>query len=68
MIKNLILLKNHNMMDIKKVLSLWFINFLIKKYSVSGISTLANKFVINGRVNQNEQLAGELYKSIFRKF
>ena len=42
--------------------------FFDKKYSVSGISTLANKFVINGRVNQNEQLSGELYKSIFRKF
>ena len=43
------------MMDIKEVLSLWFINVLIEKTSDSGV---------NNEIKQNEQLAEELYKPI----
>ena len=45
MIKHLILLKIQNMMDIKEVLLQWFINFLIKKTSGSGIKNenISNK-------------------------
>ena len=49
-------------MDIKEVLPLWFIIFLIKKTKGSGV-TLGNK-----SIPQNEQLAEELHKSIIRKF
>ena len=45
--------------DIKKVLLLWFINFLIKKASVSD--------VIN-EIKQNQQLDEELHKPIIKKF
>ena len=46
------------MMDIKEVLLLWFISFLIKKSEGSGI--------INNK--ENIQLADELHKPIIRKF
>ena len=49
-IKHLILLKNQNIMDIKKVLFLWFVRFLIKKKYGSGS---------NNEIKQNEQLAKE---------
>ena len=52
------LLKILNMMDIKEVLLLWFISFLIKKSEGSGI--------INNK--ENIQLADELHKPIIRKF
>ena len=45
------------MMDIKDVLLLWFIHFLIKKNKGSGVVML-----------QNEQLAEVLHKQIIRKF
>ena len=45
-------------MDIKEVLLLWFISFLIKKSEGSGI--------INNK--ENIQLADELHKPIIRKF
>ena len=45
-------------MDIKEVLPLWFINFLIKKVSGSGV---------NNEIKQNQQLAEELYKTIIKK-
>ena len=40
--------KISNMMNIKEVLLLWFIIFLIKKSSSSGIATLVNEFAVNG--------------------
>ena len=46
------------MMDMKEVLLLWFINFLIKK-SKSGS--------VNNEIKENEQLAKELHKPIIRK-
>ena len=48
-----------SMMDIKEVLLLWFISFLIKKPKGSGIKN---------EIKQNQQLAEELYKPIIRKF
>ena len=50
--------KNQNMMDIKDVLLLQFINVLIKKSQ--GSSTNNNNY------EQNEQLAEELHKPINR--
>ena len=50
-----------NMIDIKEVLLLWFINSLIKKTCDSGVSTLANKSAFNNEIKQNEQLAEELH-------
>ena len=47
------------MMDIKEVLLQWFINFLIKKTSGSGIK---NENICN------KELAEELRKAIIRKF
>ena len=47
------------MMDIKEVLHLCFINFLIKKSSGSGA---------NNEIKQNEQLPGELHKPVIKKF
>ena len=55
-------------MDIKEILLLWFIIFLIKKASGSGVATLANKFAANNKIKQNQQLAEELHKQIIRKF
>ena len=58
-IKRLIFLKVQNMMDIKGVLLQWFINFLIKKTSVSSIK------------NENmsdQQLTEELLNSVIKKF
>ena len=46
------------MMDIKEVLPLWSINFLIKKTSGSGV---------NNEIKQNQQLAEELHKPIIKK-
>ena len=46
-------------MDIKEVQPLWFINFLIKKVSGSGV---------NNEIKQNQQLAEELYKPVIKKF
>ena len=40
-------------MDIKEVLLLWFINFLYKRTSGSGV---------NNEIKQNQQLAEELHK------
>ena len=59
MIFHLVLLKIENMMDIKGVLLQWFINFLIKKTSVSSIK------------NENmsdQQLTEELLNSVIKKF
>ena len=59
MIFHLVLLKIENMMDIKGVLLQWFINFLIKKTSVSSIK------------NENmsdQQLTEELLDSVIKKF
>ena len=63
--KHLTLLKIPNMMDIKEVWPLWFINFLIKETKGSGV-TLANKSAIKS-IPQNEQLAEELHKPIIKK-
>ena len=46
-------------MDIKEVLLLRFINFLIKKPSFSGV---------NNEIKKNEQLAEKLHKPIIIKF
>ena len=56
------------MMDVKKVLLLWFINFFDKKSPGSGGTTLANKYAFNNESKQNEWLAEELHKPIIRKF
>ena len=45
-------------MDIKEILIQWFINFLTKKTSISGIK--------NGNMS-NKELAEELHKPIIRK-
>ena len=50
--------KLQNTMDIKEVLLLWFISFLIKNKS-SGV---------NNDINENEELAQELHKPIIKKF
>ena len=52
-IKYLVLLKIQNMMDIKQVLLQWFINFLIKETSGSGIKN---------EIISNKELAEELHK------
>ena len=66
-IKQLILLKIQNMMDVKDVLLLWFINFLIKK-----TASLADKSTsvsgVNNEIKQKQQIADELYEPIIRKF
>ena len=49
------------MMDIKKVLLVWFINFLIKKTKGSGIA-------IKNEITQNQQLVNEIDKPIIKKF
>ena len=51
--KHFILKAIQNMMDIKKVLHLWFINF-------SGRG-------VNNEIRQNRQLAKELHKPVIRK-
>ena len=56
------------MMDVKKVLLLWFINFFDEKSPGSGVTTLANKYAFNNESKQNEWLAEELQKPIIRKF
>ena len=53
------LLEIRNMMDIKEVLLQWFINFLIKKNSDSGIKD---------ENMSDQQLAEELHKAIIRNF
>ena len=55
-IKHLILLKIQNMMDINVYLLQWFINFLMKKTSGSGIS--------NNNIS-NKELAEELHKTSY---
>ena len=50
--------KKQNMMDIKEVLLLWSIHFLIKRTSGS---------VANNKIKQNQQLAEELHKPIIKK-
>ena len=66
-IKQLILLKIQNMMDVKDVLLLWFINFLIKK-----TASLADKSTsvsgVNNEIKQKQQIADELCEPIIRKF
>ena len=54
-------------MDVKEVLLLWFINFLIKKTSDSGAN---NKIKQNQRPLDlaTQQLAEKLRKPIIRKF
>ena len=52
-------------MDIKEVLLLWFINFLIKS-ACSGVVNNNNNN--NNNNKQNLQLAEELYKPIIKKF
>ena len=66
MIKNLILLKIQNVIDIQEVLPQWFINFLTRKTSAN----CANKFAGSGIKNENisnKELAEELHKSIIKK-
>ena len=55
-IKHLIFLKIQNMMDINVYLLQWFINFLMKKTSGSGIS--------NNNIS-NKELAEELHKTSY---
>ena len=55
-IKHLILLKIQNMMDINVYLLQWFINFLMKKTSGSGIR--------NNNIS-NKELAEELHKTSY---
>ena len=55
-IKHLILLKIQNMMDINVYLLQWFINFLMKKTSGSGIK--------NNNIS-NKELAEELHKTSY---
>ena len=50
------------MMDIKEILPVQFINFLIKKNEGRGIAILKNE------ITQNQQLTNELHKPIIRKF
>ena len=50
--------KIQNMMDIKEVLLLWFIKFLIERFLVEQL---------NIQYMSNQQLAEELHKSIFEK-
>ena len=57
-IKYLMLKKIQNMMDIKEVLLLWFIKFLIERFLVEQL---------NIQYMSNQQLAEELHKSIFEK-
>ena len=57
-IKHLMLKKIQNMMDIKEVLLLWFIKFLIERFLVEQL---------NIQYMSNQQLAEELHKSIFEK-
>ena len=52
------IVKTQNMMDIKEVLLLWFINFLIK---ITAGGTTKNK------IKQNDQLGEELHKKLFKK-
>ena len=42
-IKHLVLLKTQNIMDIKEVLLVWFIIFLIKKTSGSSVKIIQNE-------------------------
>ena len=58
-IKYLVLLKIQNMMDIKQVLLQWFINFLIKETSGSGIKN---------EIISNKELAEELHKPSLETF
>ena len=58
-IKHLQLLKILNMIDIKEVLNLSFINMLIRKTKGCGIKS---------EFKQNQQLAEELHKPIIRNF
>ena len=55
-IKHLILLKIQNMLDINVYLLQWFINFLMKKTSGSGIR--------NNNIS-NKELAEELHKTSY---
>ena len=57
-IKHLMLKKIQNMMDIKEVLLLWFIKFLIERFLVEQL---------NIQYMSNQQLAEELHKSISEK-
>ena len=60
MIKHLVLLKNQNIMDIKKEdLSSMIYNFFDKRSQDSNV---------NNEIKQNEQLAEDLHKPIIRKF
>ena len=58
-IKYLMLKKIQNMMDIKEVLLLWFIKFLIERFLVEQLNIC--------QYMSNQQLAEELHKSIFEK-
>ena len=60
MIKHSVLLKNQNIMDIKKEdLSSRIYNFFDKRSKDSSV---------NNEIKQNEQLAEDLHKPIIRKF
>ena len=58
-IKHLMLKKIQNMMDVKEVLLLWFIKFLIERFLVEQLNIC--------QYMSNQQLAEELHKSIFEK-
>ena len=51
-------------MDVKELLLLWFIIFVIKSRG----SVVITGSVIKNEVTQNQQLAKELHKAIIRKF
>ena len=59
-------------MDMKQVLLLSFIIFLIKSplylqiFSGSNVTILANKSAIKNQITQNRQLAEELHKPVIR--
>ena len=62
-------------MDIKEVMLLWFINFLIKNPPVADKSTaksssamLANEVAFKSAIKQNDQLAEEFHKPIIKRF
>ena len=60
-IKYLTLLNTQNMMDIKKVLLQWFINFFNKRSS-GDAAILTGKSAIKSEILINQQLTEELHK------
>ena len=70
MIKNLILLKIQNMVDINEDLLQWFTNFLINSSGCNTYATRTNKFAggaVKSEIVQNKELAKELQQPIIKK-